>query len=121
VKYEADSDGSMAGVCHCTRCQRASGGASLPGFLTTPDNFKVVAGADQVAAYAEEGFATRHFCTACGSGVYASSGEWVVINAGTLEPGSAFNPQFHMMVDSKAAWDVITDDLPQFGEYPPME
>jgi len=26
-----------------------------------------------------------------------------------------------MMVDFKAAWDEIHDDLPQFGEYPPME
>jgi hypothetical protein len=86
-----------------------------------PDKFNIVAGADHVHAYEEEGFATRHFCAACGSGVYVSGGEWIVANAGTLEAGSAFNPQFHMMVDHKAAWDVITDDLPQFGEYPPME
>ncbi len=117
VQYEADSDGSMAGICHC---QRASGAGGLPAFLVDPDKFNIVAGADQVTSYAEEGFAPRHFCAACGSGVYASSDNFLVVNAGTLAPGSAFTPKFHMMVDSKASWEAITDDLTQFGEYPPM-
>jgi hypothetical protein len=120
VEFEVDAEATMAGICHCTRCQRASGGGSLPAFLVEPDTFKIVSGADQMRAHAEEGFATRHFCGKCGSGIYATSENFTVVNAGVLAPGSAFSPQFHMMVDFKAPWDTIGDGLPQFGEYPPM-
>ncbi len=120
VQYEADTDGSVAGHCHCTRCQRASGSGSLPAFLVDTDKLNIVAGADQLTTYAEEGFAARHFCKTCGSGIYASGENFTVVNAGTLVPGSEFKPQFHMMVGSKASWEEITDGLTQFPEYPPM-
>jgi len=120
VQFEADAEATVAGTCHCSRCQRASGGAGVTGFLVPPDKFRVVAGEDLLGSYSDEGFTTRHHCTTCGSGVFGSSDQFVVAHAGCLEPGSAFQPQFHMMVDFKASWDEINDDLPQFGGMPPM-
>ncbi len=120
VRYEVDAAITVAGECHCTRCQRVSGGASVAGFIVAPDKFQVVAGEDLLGTYVEEGFTTRHHCTTCGSGVFGSADEFVVVHAGSLEDGSAFESQFHMMVDHKAPWDEINDDLPQFGGLPPM-
>lgn len=119
VQYEADSDGSVAGYCHCTRCQRVSGGANVPWVLVDPGKISLISGADQVVAYAEEGFGTRHFCKVCGSGVYATGEDWAVVNAGTLKSASDFKPQLHMMVDFKASWHEIVDGLPEFGEHLP--
>jgi len=120
VQFEADAEATVAGYCHCTRCQRSSGAGSLPAFLVSGHAFKVVAGQHKLRSFAEEGHVTRHFCGECGSAIYADSPDITVVNAGVLAPGSDFKPQFHMMVDFKASWDEITDGLPQFGEYPPM-
>jgi hypothetical protein len=40
--------------------------------------------------------------------------------AGNLEGDLGLEPQLHMFVGSKAPWYRITDDLPQYEEYPPQ-
>jgi hypothetical protein len=43
----------------------------------------------------------------------------VIAPAGNLEGDLGLKPTKHMFVGSKASWYPITDDLPQFEEYPP--
>lgn len=119
VQYEVRAEPIVAGHCHCTRCQRGSGGGSVTGVLVPVDALEVVAGQELVTSYAEEGFTARNFCSRCGSQLYGSTAELAFVTAGTLESGSAIQPQCHMMVDFKAPWDQINDDLPQFGAFPP--
>jgi hypothetical protein len=35
---------------------------------------------------------------------------------GAFDDDPGIRPQFHTYVDSRAAWDTITDELPQYGE-----
>lgn len=76
-------------------------------------------GKDLLKTFSEEGFSPRHFCTNCGSLVYGGGGAMTYVSAGALVDDPGLRPQFHIMVDHKAPWDEIHDDLPQFGEFPP--
>ena len=40
------------------------------------------------------------------------------VPAGSLDSEPGIDPMGHIYVDSKAAWDRITDDLPQFAQMP---
>ncbi len=119
VEFEIDGDLGMSGFCHCTRCRRTSGGGYQTGVLVEEGNFHITQGEELISSYAEEGFSTRNFCSRCGSAIYGSGG-MTFVNAGLLADQSVFHPQMHVMVDFKAHWDQIGDDLPQFGEMPPM-
>ena len=64
----------------------------------------------------------RCFCSVCGSqlGVIVGEGkglDWITLSSIDGEPG--VRPEAHIFVGSKAPWYEITDDLPQFEEWPP--
>jgi hypothetical protein len=119
-KYEVSGEPVISAVCHCSRCQKMSGGASAAAFMVEPAQFEVLQGADLVGAYEEEGHATRHFCTRCGSSLYGTSMGHIFVQAGSLEPGSGFTPDFNIMTDFRADWESGADGLPEFGEFPPL-
>ena len=45
-------------------------------------------------------------------------GQWVHVAMGTLIDTPTIRPTAHIFVGSKAPWHQITDDLPQFQEFP---
>jgi hypothetical protein len=63
------------------------------------------------------------FCRTCGSPIIARSDQYPTIYnlaMGTLDGDPGIRPSQHWHVASKAAWYEITDNLPQFAEFPPM-
>ena len=120
VKFEVTEEPMMMGTCHCTRCQRRGGGPGATGVLYPVGSVNITEGEDLIAEYEIEPGAIRRFCSRCGSRVFGSPEEFIFVQAGTLDEDPSIRPQFHMMVDFKAVWDEIHDDLPQYGEYPPM-
>ena len=59
-------------------------------------------------------------CKLCGSLLYSvvSDGALVHVAMGTLVDDPSIRPSQHIFVGSKASWFTITDDLPQFEEFP---
>jgi len=106
------------GFCHCTRCQRWSGGAGLTEIEVAAANFEVTGGREQIKQFTEEGFSGVGFCSNCGSSLYAFGDGKVYVSAGTLQDVK-LEPSYHMMVAYKAPWDVISGDAPQYPEFPP--
>ena len=106
------------GYCHCTRCQRWSGGPGLAEVEVDEANFEVRSGAELINTYTEEGHSGFAFCSNCGSSLYAFGDGKVYVAAGVLKD-LTFEPGYHMMVAYKAPWDVITDEAPQYDEFPP--
>lgn len=117
ISYDV-SEPEVMGGCHCTRCQRWSGGSGTMVVVATPKNFKITKGQDLMKRYHEEGFADRYFCSTCGSGVYADGGKKVFVGAGGLRDVT-LKPAFHCQVAYKAPWDEIGGNAPQFPEWPP--
>ena len=116
VQYEVEAEPTSMAHCHCTRCQRGRGTAYGTVLIVKPEDYRVVQGQDLIRSYDEEGFTSRKFCSKCGSGLYHGD---IFIEAGTLTSDPGLRPQFHIMVDNKAVWYEITDDLPQYPEWPP--
>ena len=119
ITFEVHEPEGM-GFCHCTRCQRWSGGPGLPEVEVAATNFEVTRGQELVRHFGEEGFTGVYFCGNCGSSLYAESGEKYYVCAGVLQ-NVKLEPTYHMMVAYKAPWDVISDTVPQFPEWPPND
>lgn len=55
----------------------------------------------------------------CGSSLFGGTwptGAEVSIRLGTVDGDPGVRPQYHTFVGSKAAWDEILDDLPQYDD-----
>jgi len=81
------------------------------------EDFRLVSGASLVRVYTPEGGAVKAFCSVCGSSLFG--GDWpegpeVSIRLGSVDGDPGIRPQFHTFVGSKAVWDEILDDLPQY-------
>ncbi len=110
-------DPEVMGACHCTRCQRWTGGPSTVVIVAAKD-FAVTKGRDLMKVYKEEGFGDRWFCGHCGSSLYADGGEKLYVGAGLLKDVK-MKVAFHIQVAYKAPWDEIAGNAPQFPEWPP--
>jgi hypothetical protein len=108
----------LLAACHCTRCQRWGGGSGTTVVAAAAKNVKITKGQDVLKRYQEEGFADRHFCGNCGSGVYVVGGEKYYVSAAILK-NVTMKLACHIQVASKAPWDEIGGNAPQFPEWPP--
>lgn len=109
--------GRAMGTCHCTRCQRWSGGSGVPFVVASPEHFTVIEGQELLAYYRGEGPAARVFCRRCGSSLYQDAGTTYFVGAGVLKD-LELAPAYHVHVAHKASWDEIGGDAPQFAEMP---
>ena len=119
VRYEVKGPYLTGWNCHCSQCRRAHG-ASCGSYLNVaPENFKWLSGEDLLKTYEPEddGFV---FCSNCGSNVAGSwGGEICQVTFGTMEGDHEAQPDQHIFVGCRASWVTITDDLPQYNEFPP--
>src|SRR5262245_19171739 len=116
IEYEVRG-AEVMGACHCTRCQRWTGGAGSTVVVVEPQSFEVTKGKDLLKTFEEKGFATRAFCGNCGSGIYADAGKKLYVAAGGLKDVK-MKTGFHIQVAYKAPWDEIGGSATQFPEWP---
>jgi hypothetical protein len=105
-------------MCHCGQCRKAQGGAFAVNAVVPVEDFTIVAGRDKLAAYESSPGKLRHFCRDCGSPIISTrtSAPGVVrVRIGTIDSLIDAGPRAHIFVASKAAWDAISDDLPQYA------
>lgn len=119
VRFEVESPFIRAGHCHCERCRKHSGTAVCTQVRVLKEQFRLVTGADLIKVYGKGEGAVKAFCKVCGSSLFG--GDWpdsdqVSIRMGVFDDDPGIRPQFHTFVSDRAAWDVITDDLPQYPE-----
>lgn len=120
IRFEVDAEPLLMGTCHCSRCQRRSGGAGITALGYPLGSLSYTAGEELVSEYEVEPGNKRRFCSRCGSPMPGVTEKFIIVQAGLLEDDPGLRPQFHMMMDHKAPWYEVDDALPQFPEYPPM-
>ena len=121
VSYEITGELGDAYFCHCQRCRKASGSAYASNARIQPDQFKLLSGAEVLQTYLNEQTGLmRKFCGNCGSPIVSerTSPAVLAIRLGSLDTPLAKGPKAHIFVASKAQWDHIGDELPQFAERP---
>ncbi|QPC87211.1 GFA family protein [Mesorhizobium sp. NBSH29] len=105
--------------CHCSNCRRTTGSAFKPIAGIRTAHLSVTKGAEAIMRFGESQNHDAH-CARCGSLLYSSvrDGAYVHVPLGTLDDTPSIRPTAHIFVGSKADWFDITDDLPQFDEFP---
>jgi len=118
VRYEVHGRFLRAGHCHCSRCRKHSGTAVCTQGRVARDAFRLVSGEERIRVFCPQpGAAVKAFCATCGSSLFGGSwpaGPEVSIRLGSVDGDPGIRPQCHTFVDSRAPWDAITDDLPQY-------
>jgi hypothetical protein len=119
VHYEVEDQFRYSLNCHCSNCRRTTGAAFKPFAGIERENFRITDGAERLLVFGEESAHDAH-CGKCGSLLYSLVREatFVHVTLGTLVDAPSIRPSAHIFVGSKAPWYTITDDLPQYEEFP---
>jgi hypothetical protein len=120
VEYAVDDAFEYAMNCHCSNCRRTTGSAFKPIAGIRRERFQLVKGAGGMLIYGNPDETHDVHCGTCGSLVYSvvREGAYAHVPMGTLVDAPAIRPTAHIFVGSKAPWYEITDDLPQYREFP---
>ncbi|KAJ6087354.1 hypothetical protein PENARI_c006G12084 [Penicillium arizonense] len=94
VTYAAEVDKYLSALCHCTDCQKWTGGAFTSNAVVPRTSVKVTKGTtSSYDAIGASGKINKHFfCPTCGSSLYTEieiMPEMTCIKAGTLDGGEA--------------------------------
>jgi len=120
VKFKIS--GSISGIvyCHCSLCRKAQGSAFATNANVKKADFNFIAGENNLTEYPVSTTQSKYFCKTCGSPIMSKNSDYadlIRIRLGTIESDISERPQAHIFVDSKANWETISSDLPQFSEY----
>lgn len=105
-------------LCHCDICRRANGSAYSANSRVPLERWKVLRKDAPITEYQSSPGAWKAFCSICGSPVY-SRVDWdpltIRVRLGTLPREAQVKIVAHVWVGSSAAWDCISDELPQYA------
>lgn len=121
VSYEYQGEVGVVVNCHCQGCRTWHAAAYRTRTTGLLKHFAWITGENRVNQYDEQTNSIKHFCKVCGSSListYKDNAEVVGLPISGLEGAADLKPQCHIFVKNKAAWHVITDDLPQYQSWP---
>ena len=120
VSFTVQDAFEYALYCHCGECRRRTGAASKP-FAGVQASALKIMGGDEAVRRLGEAHGHHASCGKCGSLLYSlvRDGAYVHVSLGVLIDAPTITPTAHIFVGSKAPWEVICDDLPQFEAFPP--
>ena len=120
VRYQVTSPLRNARSCHCSRCRKAFSGSGSAYAEVAPGSFTWTAGEENITSfYSSQGWGLC-FCRTCGTtlcGLHERDVHGVTLGSLNGDPGVKI--EMHIFVGSKAPWDHIGGDAPQFVELPP--
>lgn len=122
VRYQISGPIRNIVHCHCSRCRKAQGSAFATNGIVNASDFKLVSGADSLTGYESTPGQTKYFCKVCGSPIMSktvSKSDQVRVRVGTIESDIEERPMAHIFVTSKANWEEIAGDLPQYESHEP--
>lgn len=109
--------------CHCSRCRKVRGTAHATNLFVPLAGVRFLRGEDLLSSYKppDAKTFTHVFCRVCGSSMprLDASRALAIIPMGAFDDDPGARPERHIFVESKAAWDELTDGLPAFPGLPP--
>jgi hypothetical protein len=125
VRFKVTAPFMGVGVCHCTDCQKGSGGGPNYVALAPKDAFVVTKGEAKVYSCRGDSGADigRAFCADCGSPLWSVPGgatPFVPVKLGALDDNSDLTPSLHLYTASAPPWHLMHDGLPAFPKSPPF-
>lgn len=120
VKYQIEGNVFAARSCHCSRCRKAFSAQASSYVLIEPGALTWLKGQELLVTYPPDGAHGKQFCKTCGSmlcGVV--DGEIHGVALGCLNDDDGIEIKAHIFTGSKAAWEVIPDNVAAYEAYPP--
>lgn len=119
VRYDIDAPLKLARSCHCSRCRKAFSGAGSAYAEVEPGSFRWAAGKENIARHESSPGWGLCFCRFCGSTLCGIHGDEVHgVTLGCIDGDPGVEIEMHIFVDSKAPWDHIGGEAPQFETRP---
>jgi hypothetical protein len=103
-------------------CRKAQGSAFATNGNVVASAFKFTRGESELTAYEAAPGHYKYFCRHCGSPVMSTNDkapDAIRIRLGTIESDIDEHPVAHIYATSKANWETIESDLPQYEAYVP--
>lgn len=119
VRFQVSGPNKWFTHCHCSMCRKHHGTLYGSSIGIDKANFAWLQGEEDIVHYRSSPAFERPFCKHCGSVVPDTSGEVVVVPAGSVEGDFEMRPRAHIFVGSKSPMCEIKDSLKQFETYPP--
>jgi len=119
VRYQVNAPLKAARSCHCSRCRKAFSGAGSAYAEVDVEAFEWTQGLEQLVRYQSQPGWGLGFCGACGStlcGFYGDQVHGVTLGCVDGDPGVQID--MHIFVGSRAPWDHIGGNAPQFDQGP---
>lgn len=120
ITYKIDGKLKNAHSCHCSMCRKAFSAQASSFATVNPNEFSWTKGEDLLTKYESKKGAGLAFCRNCGSTLVGTyNGEIMGVTLGCVNGDPEVEIGMHIFVDSKAAWEVIPDNVVQYEEGPP--
>lgn len=119
IKYTISAPLKDARSCHCSRCRKINSGAASAYAEVETGSFTWISGEEKLTIYGKSW--QLAFCSQCGTtlcGLYGGEIHGVMLGPLNDDPGIVIEK--HIFTGSKASWDEIGGDAPQFEEFPPQ-
>ena len=118
VRFEYSRAVTQVGMCHCSQCRKVSGVASNAVIVVPEAELHWLSGEELRQLFRKPSGWSTTFCRTCGSPLPqtlpGAAAYWVP--AGLLDDDPGLRIGGHIFVGSKAPWDEITGEAPQFEE-----
>jgi hypothetical protein len=121
VRFELTEPATAAGYCHCTRCQKRTGGGSSLQARIDGATFRLLAGEELIQCWQppDTGFA-KCFCRECGSHLFSRGGKQMSIRFGAFDGDPGVRPSWRAFTAYAPPWEPVPDDgLERFPEAKP--
>ena len=121
VRFVLTEPPTSAGYCHCTRCQRRTGGGSSAQARVDGRTFRLLQGEELVKCWrhADGGFA-KCFCPECGAHLFSRNPDdptQMSVRMGAFDGDPGVRLTWRQFVRYAATWEPIPDDgLERFDE-----
>jgi hypothetical protein len=121
IRFEIDEPVTGISFCHCSLCRKVSGTGHNATIAVSAAQLRWLAGEDLVRTYARPSGYGVSFCAVCGSPAPDPnpSRTRYGIPVGLIDGDTSLRVADHIFVGSKAPWESIGDDAPQFDQFPP--
>lgn len=123
IRYEVTGAARRIYACHCTDCQRQSGGAFGMAMVVAEADFRLTRGEVNTFTLKSEAGRTKlgGFCSQCGTRIYNKT-DWrpgtISVKPGTLDDTGSLQPQIHLWTRSKQGWVAIPEGVEAYETQP---
>ena len=114
VRFELSEPATDAGYCHCTRCQRRTGGGFSAQARIDGRTFRLLRGEELVGAWRHpDGGFEKVFCRECGAHLFGRDPDdptRMSVRLGAFDGDPGVRPSWRTYVANAAPWEPVPDD-----------